>query len=221
MNPMNNKANYALSEETFYPTPRLVKLIKKYSKGKILDVGCGKGAYFEYFNGKEIYGIDINDLYLKSIDRNKFPGKKIVLKKSDIRKLPFKNGMFDFVVSSLVLEYMKTEKELSKAIHELKRVLKKNGILIVATPHRNVFTIFVRGQIINRILPRNRKDPNFIMGVTRSKQELEKFGFTTRGCLGWVTYKALRNEPLAKFFDFIFWNIPFFSGTLVGIYKKH
>ena len=218
---MNNQAKYKLSEETFYPTPRLVKLIKKYSKGKILDVGCGKGAYFQYFNGSEIYGTDINNEYLKSIDRKKFPEKKIVLKKSDIRKLPFKDSTFDFVVSSLVLEYMKTDKELIKAINELKRVLKTNGVLIVTTPHKNYFTIFVRNQIINKILPKDRQDPNFIMGITRSRQDLEKFGFSTRGCLGWVTYKALDNEPLAKFLDFILWNISLFSGTIVGIYRKN
>lgn len=211
---------YNITEEIFYPTPRLVSLIKKYSKGKILDVGCGTGAYFKYFKGNEIYGVDLEENYFKLIDKKKYSGKKIILKKADIRSLPFKDNTFDFVVSSLVLEYMHTEKDLKKAISELQRVLKKDGVLIVTTPHKNTFTVFVRRQVISRIFPSSREDPNFIMGVTRSRKNLEKYGFETKGCLGWVTYKAINREMLSKVIDQLFWNIPFFSGTLIGIYKK-
>lgn len=211
---------YNITDETFYPTPRLVKLVKKYSKGKILDVGCGTGAYFKYFNGNEIYGVDLEEKYLQSIDKKKYKNKKIVLKKADMRNLPFGDNSFDFVMSSLVLEYMKTEKDLKKAIGELQRVLKKDGVLIVTTPHKNLFTVFVRAQIISRVFPSKRQDPNFIMGVARSRNNLEKYNFKTRGCLGWVTYKAINNEPLANLIDLLFWNVPFFSGTLIGIYKK-
>ena len=115
---------------------------------------------------------------------------------------------------------MKTPEELKKAISELKRVLKKNGLLIITTPHKNSFTTFVREYIISQVLPKERIDPNFIMGVARSQKDLKQHGFTTKGCLGWVTYRAINNEFLAQFLDLILWNIPFFSGTLIGIYKK-
>jgi len=207
-------------KETFSTTPKLVILIKKYSKGRNLDVGCGTGAYFKYFKGNEIYGIDLEESYFKSIDVSKLGGKKIVLKKADMREIPFKNGYFDFIVCSLVLEYMKTDKDLNLAVSELKRVLGKGGILIVTTPHKSMFTTFVREQIISRILPKKRNDKNFIMGIARDSSILRKLGFKTRGCLGWVTYKALNKERLSKFLDIVFWNIPFFSGTLVGIYEK-
>lgn len=211
---------YSVIEEAFYPTPRLVSLVKEYSKGRSLDVGCGTGAYFKFFKGEEIVGVDLESKYFKLIDKKKYKDKKVILKKADIRKLPFNDNSFDFVVSSLVLEYMKTEKELKKSINELQRVLKKDGVLVVTTPHKDLFTLFVRKQIISRLLPKERTDPNFIMGVSRSRKDLEKYGFITRGCLGWVTYKALNKEPLAKIIDQILWKIPFFSGTLVGIYKK-
>lgn len=212
---------YNITDETFYSTPRLVSLVKKYSRGKILDVGCGTGAYFKYFKGDEIFGVDLEEKYLRAIDKKKYPNKKIVLKKADIRNLPFKDNTFDFVMSSLVLEYMQTEKDFKKAISELQRVLKKDGMLIVTTPHKNTFTVFVRGQIISKIFPNTREDPNFIMGVTRSRKQLEKYKFATRGCLGWVTYKAINMEPLAKVIDIFFWQVPFFSGTLIGTYKKN
>lgn len=211
---------YKVTDEVFYTIPAVVPLVKKYSKGKVLDVGCGTGEYFKYFKGKEIFGMDLEDGYFKIIKKNKLSGKKIILKKADMREIPFKDETFDFVLSVLVLEYMKSEKELRKAISELKRVLKRGGVLIVVTPHKSPFTCFVREQIISRILPTKRQDPNFIMGVPRSQKDLQRFGFKTWGCLGWVTYKSLNNDMVAKFFDFIFWNIPYFSGTLIGIYKK-
>lgn len=211
---------YKVTDEVFYTIPRVASLVKKHSKGKMLDVGCGTGAYFKYLKGKEIYGIDLQSDYFKTIRKAKFSGKKVILKKADMRQIPFRDESFDFVLSVLVLEYMKNDKDLNKAMFELKRVLKKGGVLILVTPHKSPFTSFVRKQIISRILPTKREDPNFIMGVPRSQKDLEKFGFKTFGCLGWVSHKALNNETLAKIIDYFFWKVPFFSGSLIGIYKK-
>src|SRR3989344_583834 len=210
----------SVEDEKFYTIPRVVALVNKYSRGRVLDVGCGTGAYFKYFKGNEIYGIDLEDRYFKLVDKNKYKAKKIVLKKADMRKIPFKDKSFDFVLSVLVLEYMKTNKELKLAVEELKRVLAPGGTLIVVTPHKNSFTDFVRNQIISKYLSKSREDPNFVMGVARKSEDLERLGFKTKGCLGWVSYKALNNKVLADLLDFIFWNAPFFSGSLIGIYEK-
>ena len=133
---------YSIEKEKFYITPRLAVLIQRYSRGKSLDAGCGTGEYFKYFKGEELYGIDVTPTYLKKIKKPK--NKKIFLKKADVRKIPSLNEYFDFVFSAAVLEYMSNEKEIKKAVNEMKRVLKKGGFLIVSVPHNNSFTSFVR-----------------------------------------------------------------------------
>jgi SAM-dependent methyltransferase len=46
----------------------------------------------------------------------------------DIRQLPFKDGSYDFLLASIVLDYVPDDE---KAIKEIRRVLKPNGIAIL------------------------------------------------------------------------------------------
>lgn len=211
---------YKITKEKFYTTFRLSKLIKKYSRGTSLDAGCGTGEYFKDFKGDNLYGIDITPGYLKQIKKEKYKNKKIILKVADVKKLQFKDEMFDFVFSAAVLEYMKNKKELDLAISELKRVLKPGGKLVVSTPHKNAFTLFVRKELLRRIIKQNAQDPFFIMGREYSKKTLENYGFKVYGCLGWVTWKNIQNKTIAQILDIIFWHFPSLSGSLVGVYEK-
>ena len=54
---------------------------------------------------------------------------------ADIRKLPFKPGVSDFIVSFEVLEHLPgTTQDPSMAIHEFFRVLKPHGVLLAEAP---------------------------------------------------------------------------------------
>ena len=109
-----------------------------YTKGKkILDIACGVGYGCKIFieNGaKYVIGCDISD---EAIDYAKehFSAKNIEFHKKDIRNLDFPDETFDCVVSFETLEHV-TEQDL--VISELKRVLKKGGILIISTPNKEV-----------------------------------------------------------------------------------
>lgn len=106
-------------------------------KGKVLEAGCGTGRILLYLaeKGVSCYGIDPSENML-NILRKKAKQKKIkmIVKKADIEKIPFKNNTFDGVYTVHVLMHMPDYK---KAFKEMYRVLKPNGKLIMDFPNLN------------------------------------------------------------------------------------
>ncbi|MBI3103874.1 methyltransferase domain-containing protein [Candidatus Daviesbacteria bacterium] len=111
----------------------LSKIFKKFLQKKledvvILDIGCGTGSNIKFLsNFGNVHGIDNMKL---AIDYCKKKGAKKV-KLANACKLPYRNRMFDVVVFLDVLEHIEND-EL--AIKEAKRVLKKNGLIIITVP---------------------------------------------------------------------------------------
>ena len=58
--------------------------------------------------------------------------ERVELHTADMRQLPFKDGSFDVVVSSLAIHNVSDEKERAEALHEAARVLKSGGKLVIA-----------------------------------------------------------------------------------------
>lgn len=102
---------------------------KRY--GKILDVGCGTGETLTFlgklFPKSDLYAIDTSDVAIKYAKNR---GHKNIFKAS-ATKLPFKNNTFDAVLFLDVLEHIENDQ---KAIAEAKRVLKKNGVIVITAP---------------------------------------------------------------------------------------
>jgi ubiquinone/menaquinone biosynthesis C-methylase UbiE len=103
---------------------------KSHRSGKILDVGCGSYPYFlTTTKFKEKYGID------PSLDLSLVKDAGIILKKIKINKetLSFANNYFDVVTMLAVFEHIE-HNDLIAVIKEIRRVLKKDGVLIITTP---------------------------------------------------------------------------------------
>jgi ubiquinone/menaquinone biosynthesis C-methylase UbiE len=102
-------------------------------EGSIIDVGCWKGEYLNYWINKnpklKSLGIDFSDEALNYIKKN-FP--KIEVKNIDIdnKLLPFKDNSFDMAVCLEVLEHIENPKLL---ISELIRIIKKR--IIISVPY--------------------------------------------------------------------------------------
>jgi len=113
-------------------TAERYKLIaSRISKGRILDIGCGYGDLRKFLTDNvEFYGVDKNPR-----------GTKI--KKVDVseEKLPFKDEFFDYVVAAEILEHLGNPGNFLK---EARRVLRKNGKLIVTVPNAYNFYHLVR-----------------------------------------------------------------------------
>jgi len=100
---------------------------------KILDVGCGAGKMTKEVGdrGYEVYGMDFSYNMIRKADVTcKVNDKsRVRFLQGDIESLPFKDSVFDVVLCLGVVTYLRSEK---KALHEMSRVLKSGGTLILS-----------------------------------------------------------------------------------------
>ncbi len=124
MTGQNFLSNYYLLTRTFtFIQKRLLRkvmqrLAPSVPSGQILDVGCGYQPYRSLFGCSQYLGLDL------SLER-----RPTVV--GDARFLPFKDGTFDGIICSEVIEHV-FEKE--KVLEEIRRVLRPEGWLILSAP---------------------------------------------------------------------------------------
>lgn len=117
-------------------------VMKHFSLNKshvIFDAGCGSGAYVIEIGLKEgvIVGVDVSK---KAIYQASIASKlakiddTVSLIVADICNLPIKNDLFDQTICVDVLEHLAQD---TKAIAEIARILKGDGILLLHTPQTN------------------------------------------------------------------------------------
>lgn len=96
---------------------------------KILNLGAGTGDDLKILNKfGDNYVIDISNNALSLVVDDKLCVEKKV---ADACKLPYQDGFFDAVVSFDVFEHIEND---NKAINEVYRVLKSDGVLIFTVP---------------------------------------------------------------------------------------
>jgi SAM-dependent methyltransferase len=113
---------------------------------KVLDLGCGSGRLFPKFQDKgvEYFGID-NSEELIEIAKKENPQGNFQI--SDGLKLPFSDGFFNKVYSFAVIHHIPSKELRFKFVQEAKRVLKKDGTIVLTTwdlwnkkePRKSVF----------------------------------------------------------------------------------
>lgn len=99
----------------------------------VLDVGCGTGTLLALAQiaepAAQLIGLDADPQMLE-VARRKL-GSNSELKNGFSTDLPFEDGKFDCVISSLFFHHLDTESKF-KTLQEIFRVLKKNGRLIIS-----------------------------------------------------------------------------------------
>ncbi len=98
----------------------------------ILDLGPGNGEFIEFLKKmgfkNKICGYEGNEETVKLLKK-----KGINCKYGRLPKINFSNVFFDGIHASHILEHLYPE-ELYETMFEIKRVLKKDGILVISTP---------------------------------------------------------------------------------------
>lgn len=101
----------------------------------ILEIGCGNGQLWMMNKAKisETLKITLSDLsYGMIADAKDNLGEKTNIRyvQADAQHLPFEDNSFDVVIANHVMFYLK---DLSLALKEIKRVLKKDGVFFAST----------------------------------------------------------------------------------------
>lgn len=128
-----------LSYLSYLETIFIQKHLKKSLEKKLfLDLGIGTGRIARILLEKniEVKGMDFSDEMIKLSRHNLaeyVKKKQLRFSKGDLnKKLPFQDNSFDGVICIRVIKYVKNWR---KAIDEISRVIKPNGVFILEYPN--------------------------------------------------------------------------------------
>lgn len=183
-----------------------LKIIKP-SKGvkiKLLDAGCGNGRLLDFFNEKSIKNIDYtgidNNRVLLKIARGKHPKaefKKAAFKYGDILSLPLPARSFDCVWCIAVLHHIPGTRLQLKALKILKKILKKNGVLMLTVWNlwQPKYKKYICARMHEALIPwgGNKKTKRFYYAFKQAELAalLKKAGFKN--------FKKIGNNPNIAF----------------------
>ncbi|MGE5123471.1 MAG: class I SAM-dependent methyltransferase [Acidobacteriaceae bacterium] len=118
----------------YYERPATLSLLPDVRGKRVLDAGCGPGAYADYLaaQGAIVVAIDANPKMVE-FARQRLSGRAQVFQASLDQPLDFlEDGSFDIVVSPLVLDYIRDWRLVFSEFH---RLLRPEGWLVFSIGH--------------------------------------------------------------------------------------
>lgn len=132
-NPHNSTGKYRFPKKKYNEDIRrfITRNITSLKEGsRILDAGCDTGYLSaQFIHRYNVIGIDKNPSSIESCRRAYLGGRYELC---DLFHLSFKDDFFDAIILNMVIEHIS---ELDCLLTELKRVLKKDGIILITTPN--------------------------------------------------------------------------------------
>ena len=187
----------------------LARKLKKHIESPILDIGAGTGALVKKLrnNGFKAFGTD-------PVPRSKS------IQKGNITEIKFSDNSFNTIFCSEVIEHL-SDKQISKGIIEIKRVLAEGGNLIITVPfnenlENNSFICPESGHKFHKVghlqsftkemIKKILEDNNFTVIFLK----IFPIGVITKLSLGWLFY------PI-----FLKFNYECISKTIIIVAKKN
>jgi SAM-dependent methyltransferase len=124
------------------------------TQGLIVDAGCGLARWPIYLRraGYRCLGIEISDEACRLIRRI---DASTPLLRADARSAPLKTASVDAVLSLGVVEH--EEDGPLASLHELRRVLKPGGVLVLAVPFNNLWRRLLLNHLQTFVTARRRR----------------------------------------------------------------
>ena len=155
-----------------------------------MDVGCREARLMQFFRftGVKYVGIDSSEVAV-SIANQRFPDSARL---ASAERLPFPDRSFDKVVMCHVIEHVESP---NKAMSEVRRVLKNDGLFVLSYPNRYYFL--------------------YLLGlVKQDKPHRHKFSSSQK----WDGFKVLRKRIFPPLHDGIpLSDVPLLRETLYNI----
>jgi SAM-dependent methyltransferase len=106
---------------------------------EVLDAACGEGygAALLAVAARSVTGVDISGEAIRHARRRYGDRRNLSFEVADATRLPFADAVFDRVVSFETLEHLRDQQTL---LREFRRVLKPDGILILSSPDKAVYS---------------------------------------------------------------------------------
>lgn len=167
-----NRFKYVLS-----PQFDIYNVLKDVVRSKVADVGFGTGFGTQLLsvNAKEVHGFEIDENAIQ-FAKSAFPHKSLHFEYGDLVKGI--DGQFNYIIMIDVIEHIKEERI---ALDNVKKMMAKDGTLIISTPNR---------------LSRYRKGESHVREY--APKELE--GILKRHFVS-VSIRNYRLEPLASQYE--------------------
>jgi ubiquinone/menaquinone biosynthesis C-methylase UbiE len=183
-----------------YPKKALSLIFKSIEESDpvILDLGCGTGIstrQLAKIRGT-IFGCDIDSKMLKVARSNSTDVRYI---EAQAERLPFENKMFDCVTAFIAFHWFMNK----KSIRQIKRVLKRRGVLCIIQPR------FVSFQKDYRIILEKElklKIPKKYKTSAEIIPFLEANGFSVKKYMVKPTTKYTLNEYIELLKSYSLWN---------------
>lgn len=114
-------------------TRRIVQMLDALPHHRILEVGVGAGNVLDEVPTGTRFGLDLSSSILR--DARLRLASRATLLRGDAALLPFRDGAFDRVLSSEVLEHLP---DPGAAVAELARVTRPGGIVVISVPNERL-----------------------------------------------------------------------------------
>ena len=126
--------------EIWYEHLHRYAMTASWCEGKrILDAACGEGYGSALLakSASSVEGVDISSQAVTHARKRYADQKNLAFSVADCTSLPFEDDAFERVVSFETLEHLEAQDQL---LSEFRRVLKPDGLLVLSSPDKAVYT---------------------------------------------------------------------------------
>lgn len=114
---------------------KIIRGLNPKDGDEVIDLGCGDGFYLHLLGSLplklKLLGFEYDNIVLKNAKKN-LKNKKVKFLWGDIQRMPFNDNSLKKVILTEVLEHIPDDR---KALTEIYRVLKPNGIILITVPN--------------------------------------------------------------------------------------